>query len=246
MNKNTSILAVSLISFCATQAQAQLVITTNLSKVSVSGSVDDFVTGEHTGFTDGTVYSSTTIPLQVIEALYEQDASIGSATAGSRAELNLDMKQTDYGYRIWGDASSTTNTEMNSLDDNDATANSEAAVHLAFTLTSDYSFSFASDLNNATGTGESEVELINISTGTVFSQVVNEDKLIQDFSGNLLAGDYTLFIGALSEAIDGDLASASVAYDLQLTAVPVPAAFPLLLSGIAALGFKSRFGQKTF
>lgn len=110
----------------------------------------------------------------------------------------------------------------------------EAIVDLAFTLTSDYSFNFVSDIFNATGTGESEVELINTSTGDL------------NFSGNLLAGDYTLFIGALSEAIDGDIASASVAYQLQLTAVPIPAALPLFFSGLITLGFKSLSDRKNF
>ncbi len=245
MNKNMLLLSLLLVGFCATQAQAQLVITTNLSNAGVFGSVDDFVTGGPAGYTEGNVYSLTAIPLQVIDALYEQDMSIATATAGSRAELGLEAAQTNSGYRIWGDASSIANTEIKSLDNNDATANGEASVDLAFTLTSDYRFTFASGLFNATGTGEAEVELINTSTGTVFSQVVNEDSLNLGFSGRLLAGNYTLFIEASSEAIDGNTASAAVEYDLQLTAVPVPVAFPLFLSGIATLGFKSRFRRKT-
>ena len=245
MKKNI-FLTIAFAGFFATQAQAQLVITTNLSTVSVSGSADDYVTGEQAGYIDGNVYSLTAIPLQVAEAPYEKDASIASATAGSRAELSLDIAQITHGYRIWGDASSSANTEMNSLNDNDATANGGALVDLAFTLTSDYSGAFTSNLFYATGTGESEVELINTSTGTVFSQVVSEDVFNLDFSGNFLGGNYTFFIGALSVAFDGDVASASVAYDLQLRAVPVPATLPLFLSGIALLGFKTLFVRNAF
>ncbi len=158
----------------------------------------------------------------------------------------MDIAQTFNGYKIWGVASSTANTEISSLDDNDATSLGEAVVDLAFTLTSDYSFNYTSDFINAFGTGESEVELINTSTGTIFSQIVSEKKSNLNFSGILLAGDYTLFIGALSEAVDGDIASASVAYQLQLSAVPVPAALPLFFSGLIALGFKSRSNRKIF
>jgi hypothetical protein len=47
-------------------------------------------------------------------------------------------------------------------------------------------------------------------------------------------------------AIDGDIASASVAYQLQLTTVPTTAALPLFFSGLIALVFKNRSGRKTF
>lgn len=245
MKQYILVLGLMLTVFSTTQAQAsQLAITSNLSKVAISGSVDDFLTGNHDGYTDGIVYSSTAIPLQIAKSSYEQDTAITTATTGSQAQLSLDIAQTLNGYKIWGDASSTASTEINSVDDNDATASGEAVVDLAFTLASDYSFNFASDFFNAADTGESEVELMNTSTGTVFSQIISKDTSNLNYSGNLLAGDYTLYIGALSEAIDGDIASASVEYELQLTAVPIPAALPLFLSGLIALGCKNRSERK--
>lgn len=247
MTKNIFLLSLSLAIFFATQTQAsQLTITTNLSKIGVSGSTDDFLSGDHDGYTEGVVYSSTTIPLHISKASYEKDTTINTATASSQATQSLDISQTHNGYKIWGDTSSTANTKINSLENNNATALGEAVVDLAFTLTSDYNFDFTSDLFNAAGTGESEVELVNTSTGTIFSQIFSEDSSDLNFSGKLLAGDYTLFIGALSEAIDGDIASASVAYQLQLTAVPTPAALPLFFSGLISLVFKNRSGRKTF
>jgi len=229
MTKNILLLTFYLAVFFATQTQAsQLTITTNLSKAEISGSVDDFLSGDHDGYSESVVYSSTAVPLQVTKTSYEKDTTITSATADSQVALTLDIAQTLNVYKISGDASSTANTKINSLDDNDATAMGEAVVDLAFTLTSDYSFDYTSDLFNTAGTGESEVELINTSTGTVFSQIIGEDTSDMNFSGNLLAGDYTFFIGALSEATDGNFASASVAYQLQLTAVPVPASFTFI------------------
>jgi hypothetical protein len=246
MKQNILLLALSLTGLISTQTQAsQLSITTNLSNASITGSVDDFLTDDHDGYTDGMVYSSSTIPIQVSK-VFDQDVFIPTATASSQAELNLNIAQTGNGYRILGDVYSSANTEIVLLDDNDATANGAAVVDLTFTLASDHSFTFASSMFNAPGTGESEVELINTSTGVVFSQFVSDDSLDLNFSGNLLAGDYSLFIGALSEAIDGNDASASVAYDFQLTAVPVPAALPLFLSGLVTLGFRCRSGRKTF
>jgi hypothetical protein len=174
------------------------------------------LTGEHDGYTDGVVYSSFNIPLKIDQNV-DKDTSIATASADSRAELSLDIDETEFGYRIYGAASSTVNTEVDSLDDNDATANSEAVVDLAFTLTSDHSFTFASTIFNSKGTGESELELINTTTGTVLSQVISENTSDVYFSGNLQAGNYSLFIGVLSEAIDGDVASSSVGYDLRLT-----------------------------
>ncbi len=246
MKQNILLLALSLTGLISTQTQAsQLSITTNLSNASITGSVDNFLTGEHDGYTDGMVYSSSTVSVQVSK-VFDRDVFIPTATASSQAELNLNITQTGNGYRILGDVYSSVNTEMVSLDDNDATANGAAVVDLTFTLVSDHRFTFASSMFNASGTGESEVELINTSTGTVFSQLVSDDTLDLNFSGNLLAGDYSLFIGALSEATDGNDASASAAYDFQLTAVPVPAALPLFLSGLVSLGFRSRSGRKTF
>ncbi len=211
------VITLLLTGYFATQAQAdQFVITTNVSNIRITGSVDDFLTGEHDGYTDGVVYSSSNIPLKIDQNV-DKDTSIATASADSRAELSLDIDETKFGYRIYGAASSTANTEVNSLEDNDATANSEAVVDLAFTLTSNHSFTFAGDVFNSTGTGESELELINTTTGTVFSQVISENTSDVDFSGNLQAGNYSLFIGALSEAIDGDIASSSVGYDLRLT-----------------------------
>ncbi|MEE9424642.1 MAG: hypothetical protein V3V18_06650 [Methylococcales bacterium] len=245
MKHNLLLLALSLTGFISTQTQAsQLAITTNLSNARITGSVDDYLTGEHDSYTDGSVYSSSVIPLQVSQVFYDKDAFIPTATASSQAELSVDIVQTGDGYSILGAVSSTANTEINSLDDNDAIANGEAVVDLAFTLASDHNFTFTSSMFNASGTGKSEVELINKSTGTIFSQIVSENALDLNFSGNLLAGDYTLFIGALSEASDADFASASVGYDLQITAVPVPTALPLFLSGLITLGFKSRSKHK--
>jgi hypothetical protein len=242
---NKLLLMVTLVGFFSAQAQASFSVTTNLSTIEVSGSVDDFVSNESNGYQDGVVYSSTTLPLHVSDDLLEGEASISTASAFSNAELNLDIAQTANGYDIWGRASSYAETAINSLDDNDATAMGNAAVDLAFTLTTSYSYLFDSELFDALGTGVSEVELINNSTkATVFSQVVSDDALELDFSGTLAAGDYTLFIGALSEAISGDFASADLEYNLQLTSVPLPAGLPLLLSGLAALGFKRRFDQK--
>ncbi len=235
MKHYLSPLALSLSLLIVNPADATaLNLTTNASTIKVSGSVDDYSTGKHDGYTDGIVYTSTVIPFHAASNDYQKTVSI------SAADLSLDIAQITQGYKVWGQASSTANTAINSLDDNEAIASGEALVDLAFTLSTDFDFSFTSDFFNATGTGDSEVELINISTGIIFSQLFSEDSSAINFSGTLLAGDYTLFIGALSEAIDGDIASASVGYDLQLTSVPIPATLPLFFSGLIALGFKRK------
>ncbi len=236
-----SALTLSLSFLIANPADATaLNLTANASMIKVSGSVDDYSTGAHDGYTDGIVYTSTVIPFHAASNDYQKIVSISSANASSTGNLNLDIAQITQGYRVWGQASSTANTAINSLDDNEATANGDAVVDLAFTLSTDFNFNFTSDVFNAAGTGDSEVELINTSTGSIFSQLFSEDSSAINFSGTLLAGDYTLFIGALSEAIDGDIASASVDYDLQLTSVPIPATLPLFFSGLIALGLKRR------
>lgn len=103
MTNNILLLTLSLVAFFAPQAQAsQLTITTNLSKIGISGSVDDFLNGDHDGYTEGTVYSSTAIPLQIAKAFYDKDTTITSATAGSQAGLSLDVTQTFNGYKIRG------------------------------------------------------------------------------------------------------------------------------------------------
>lgn len=235
-----NILAVTLLlsSFYASQLYAdQLAITSNLSNIKLSGSVNDFVSGDRKGYIEGDVYSSSAIPLQV-DQNFTKDASIATASADSEAELKLDITETESGYRIVGTAASIASTEVDSLDDNDAIADSEAVVDLAFTLTSNYSFTFASDIFNIKGTGESELELINTSTGEVFSQLVNENTTDLDFSGTLQAGSYTFFIGALSEATDGDIASSSVGYDLQLTKLVADHSARILLQKVINFDFR--------
>lgn len=244
-NLRIFLLGFALLSFFTNQAQATFFITSNLSRIEVSGAVDDFSIGASDTYSDGVTYSSTTIPFSVDPDSLNGEISIASASVSSNAKLDLDIGQTPIGYEIWGNASSHAETAMNSLDDNDATSLGEAVVDLAFTLTSDYSFSFISNAFEAEGAGESEVELINATTGNVvFSQIVSENKQTLDFSGNLDAGNYTLYLGALSNAIDGDTGSSDLEYTLQVTAVPLPASLPLLLSGLAALGFKRYFGHK--
>lgn len=238
-------LIIVLASFFSTQVQASFSVAANNSKVEVSGSVNDFISDAHDGYQDGAVYSSTAIPFNVTQnPLFEGEASIDNATAFSNAELNFNITQTANGYSIMGNASSYADTEMNSLDDNEATALAEAVVDMAFTLTSDYNFAFTSSLFDAEGTGESEAELISNAGGIIFSQIVTEDALDLSLSGFLAAGNYTLFIGALSEAFDGDFASADLAYNLELTSVPLPAGLTLFLSGLVALGFKNRINRK--
>lgn len=60
------------------------------------------------------------------------------------------------------------------------------------------------------------------------------------FSGYLAAGTYTLSIDALAVIDDGVRATSGFNYDLQLTAVPVPAAVWLFASGAVALFGVSR------
>ncbi len=238
MKHKILVLSLLLTGFFASQVYAdQLAITNNVSNITLSGSVNNFVTRDRNGYIDGKVYTSPAIPLQIGQN-FAKDVSIATASADSQAELNLDIADTESGYRIVGSASSVANTEVESLDDNDATANSEAVVDLAFTLTSDYSFTFASDIFNIKGTGESELELINTSTGTVFSQIIDENTVDLDFSGTLQAGNYTLFIGALSNAIDGDIASSSIGYDLQLMKIVADGSAQILLQKAINFDFR--------
>ena len=61
------------------------------------------------------------------------------------------------------------------------------------------------------------------------------------FSGYLAPGEYTLLIDALAYIDSATSATASFDYDLQLTAVPVPAAVWLFGSGLIGLvGFARR------
>ncbi len=54
MTKNILLLTLSLAALFATQAQAsQLTMTSNLSKVGILGSVDDFLSGDHDGYGEG-------------------------------------------------------------------------------------------------------------------------------------------------------------------------------------------------
>lgn len=246
MKKNhILLLAMMSASFSSAQALASFNITTNASIVEISGSANDFVTSETGGYQDGATYPLTALPLQITQDdLFEGETFISTASAESYAGMDLNIAQTINGYSITGNATSNAVTEINSLDDNDATAMGNAIVDLAFTLTSDYNYVFTTDVFDALGTGESEAELFNSAGDSIFSQIVSDDSLDLSFAGVLVAGDYTFFMGALSEAIDGDFASADLGYDLQLTAVPVPAALPLFLSGLFALGFKGRQNRK--
>jgi len=245
-NNKVLVLVAILANFFSTQAHAIFFVTTNNSKVEISGSANDSASGAQDSYQNGAIYSSTAIPLYVTQDDFlEGEALITGVTALSSAELDLGITHTSNGYRIMGTASSYADTEISSLADNDADAKGDAVVDLAFTLTSDYSFAFTSSLFDADSAGESEVELISDTTGAIiFSQTVSEGALNPAFSGSLVAGDYTLFIGALAEAFDGDFASADLEYNLQLTSVPLPAGLPLFLSGLVALGFKSRTSHK--
>lgn len=243
---NISILTIAMVGLFSTQAQASFMVTANSSIAEVSGSVNNFVTSKNDGYSDGVAYSSTIIPLNVSSGFYSGKANISTAAAFSGTELELNIAETVNGYNISGSNASFAMTEVGSLDDEDATAFGNAAADLAFSLSTSYNYLFSSELFYALGSGESEVELINTTTNTiVFSETVNGGFLELDFLGLLAAGDYTLYLGALSEATGGNFATADLEYNLQLTSVPLPAGLPLLLSGLAALGFKRRMDKST-
>ncbi|GJL94698.1 MAG: hypothetical protein DHS20C05_11030 [Hyphococcus sp.] len=121
----------------------------------------------------------------------------------------------------------------------------------SFTATSDFIIEFIFDgystaggfvsasgfVNDGTSGSTTEFSLTgtNVTTGAIpFS-------LSTDITGGFAllfagtAGDYVLSLNGMS---------AAALYDLSIQAVPIPGALPLLLSGIAGLGFASRRKKK--
>ncbi|MCW9014297.1 MAG: VPLPA-CTERM sorting domain-containing protein [Gammaproteobacteria bacterium] len=104
----------------------------------------------------------------------------------------------------------------------------QSLVDITFVLDTDHTYSLTGNLfTDSLGLGSASVNF-NGHTSTALDDPFS-------FNGYLAAGTYNLSIDALAYIDSASRATASFDYDLQLTAVPVPAAVWLFGSGIVAL-----------
>ena len=180
-------------------------------------------------------------------------ASVTGASASGSAGYDVSLFSPLY---IEFDMSASSEAHANGTADTSADGNSSSSVSVGFTTDISYQFDFGAEFMTAFGGGNSvaSAQLIDDSTGDLLFDIFVIDDIISPFE-SVIGGPGTYVLDILMDSIafadefDTDFTSGASGLMFfeatPVTAVPLPAALPFLLSALGMLGFarKRKKGQ---
>jgi len=240
-------------------AQSQAVVVFNIFEpaAEIDGVAENVLMGLYDSYYES--YSSNTEVLHLTGSasvfdtvMVDSLSSDAGALAKSAASVSLDTEQTVGGAStLTGSLSSSADVYESSLRNWYSYARGYAFFDVRFSLDDTYNYVFGGlgdlGLMEAGGEASFDYHLVNSDTNTdIFRRSLNNEEDSPKLSGTLLAGDYSLYMGALSEARVGSgfpigFANGNFKFSLTVpSAVPAPATVWLFVSGLLAMVLVSR------